>query len=236
MNDKTHGVLIIEDDFRIAEINRQFVEQTAGFKVLHEAKTRAEALAFLAGQADQISLVLLDAYIPDATGLELLWEIRRHYRHIDIVMVTAAKEVDTIQEALRGGVFDYLIKPTQSERMAHMLDRFLRERAWLEQKQEMSQEELDLALNRRQVPAPAEPAATAGGLPKGIDRLTLDTVLGTMAQASEPQTAVELAKAIGASRSTARRYLEYLVAQGKACAEQAYGEVGRPERRYRLNP
>ncbi|WP_445399769.1 response regulator [Zobellella sp. An-6] len=236
MNDKTHGVLIIEDDFRIAEINRQFVEQTAGFKVLHEAKTRAEALAFLAGQADQISLVLLDAYIPDATGLELLWEIRRHYRHIDIVMVTAAKEVDTIQEALRGGVFDYLIKPTQSERMAHMLDRFLRERAWLEQKQEMSQEELDLALNRRQVPAPAEPAATAGGLPKGIDRLTLDTVLGTMAQAREPQTAVELAKAIGASRSTARRYLEYLVAQGKACAEQAYGEVGRPERRYRLNP
>ena len=235
MNDKTHGVLIIEDDFRIAEINRQFVEQTPGFRVLHEAKTKAEALAFLAEQADRVSLVLLDAYIPDATGLELLWEIRRHYRHIDIVMVTAAKEVDTIQEALRGGVFDYLIKPTQSERMAHMLDRFLKERAWLEQKQEMSQEELDLALNRR--PAAAEPAPAGGGsLPKGIDRLTLDTVLSTMAQAREPQTAVDLAKAIGASRSTARRYLEYLVAQGKACAEQAYGEVGRPERRYRLNP
>ncbi|MBL1378119.1 response regulator [Zobellella iuensis] len=232
---KTHGVLIIEDDFRIAEINRQFVEQTAGFKVLHEAKTRAEALAFLAEHAGQINLVLLDAYIPDATGLELLWEIRRHYRHIDIVMVTAAKEVDTIQEALRGGVFDYLIKPTQSERMAHMLDRFLKERALLEQKQEMSQEELDRALNRH--PAVAEPPpAASGSLPKGIDRLTLDTVLGTMAQAREPQTAVDLAKAIGASRSTARRYLEYLVAQGKACAEQAYGEVGRPERRYRLNP
>lgn len=233
---KTHGVLIIEDDFRIAEINRQFVEQSAGFKVLHEARTKAEALAFLADCADQISLVLLDAYIPDATGLELLWEIRRLYRHIDIVMVTAAKEVDTIQEALRGGVFDYLIKPTQSERMAHMLSRFVQERALLEQKQEMSQEELDMALNRRPVvsePAPAPPGT--GTLPKGIDRLTLDTVVNTMAQTQAPQTAVELAKTIGASRSTARRYLEYLVAQGRACAEQAYGEVGRPERRYRLN-
>ncbi|GAA3526593.1 response regulator [Zobellella aerophila] len=230
---KQYGVLIVEDDFRIADINRQFVEQTPGFRVLHTAKTRAEALAFLGQQGGQVSLVLLDAYIPDATGLELLWEIRQHYRHIDIVMVTAAKEVDTIQEALRGGVFDYLIKPTQSERMAHMLSRFRQERTLLEQKQEMSQEELDQALNRHQT-TPAAPRAGGAVLPKGIDKLTLETVVGTMEQAGSPQTAVNLAKAIGASRSTARRYLEYLVAQGIACAEQDYGEVGRPERRYRL--
>ncbi|PSJ46811.1 response regulator [Zobellella taiwanensis] len=231
-----HGVLIVEDDFRISDINRQFVEHSPGFRVLGEARTRAEALAFLAGRGEEVSLILLDAYIPDATGLELLWEIRRLYRHIDIVMVTAAREVDTIQEALRGGVFDYLIKPTQQERMAHMLDRFLRERSWLEQKQEISQEELDQALNRRPAGRPQPAPAPAGALPKGIDKLTLDTVIATLVQARRPQTAVELAQAIGASRSTARRYLEFLVSRGEACAEQAYGEVGRPERRYRLSP
>lgn len=145
---KTFGVLIIEDDFRVAEINRQFIEQSPGFQVVGVVKSKAETEAFMAQHAESIDLVLLDAYIPDVNGLELLWSLRRDHKHLDIIMITAAKEVETIQEALRGGVFDYLIKPTESTRMAQTLERFATERALLQSHQELNQDELDAALSR----------------------------------------------------------------------------------------
>ncbi|SDM63720.1 two-component system, CitB family, response regulator CitT [Franzmannia pantelleriensis] len=234
MSEPIYGILIVEDDFRIADINRAFIEQSDGFEVVGMAKTGAEALAILEREAASIHLVLLDAYIPDVEGLELLWEMRRRHAHLDIVMITAAKEVETIAEALRGGVFDYLIKPTESERMAQMLRRFREERAALDHKAEMSQEELDRTLGRMRANADKPTAAGRTALPKGIDRLTLGAVVGALSEETGPLTAMQLATRIGASRSTARRYLEFLVSVDVARAELGYGDVGRPERRYRL--
>ncbi|SFX12465.1 response regulator [Marinospirillum alkaliphilum] len=229
MTNKNFGVLIIEDDFRIADINRQFIEQAKGFHVVARASCAQEALECLSGKAADIDLVLLDAYLPDVQGLELLWEIRRLYRHLEIVMVTAAKEVETIQEALRGGIFDYLIKPVEQERMQQMLQRFCDEHSFMALKQEVSQHELDQALRRS-----SKPSGDTRRLPKGIDRLTLDRLLEILQQHPGGMTALQLAEASGVSRSTARRYLEYLVAEQQLHAELDYGEVGRPERCYRL--
>lgn len=234
MSDPVYGVLIVEDDFRIADINRAFIEQSAGFEVVGTAKTGAEALEILAAESERIQLVLLDTYIPDVEGLELLWEIRRRHAQLEIVMITAAKEVETIAEALRGGVFDYLIKPTEGARMAQMLSRFRQERAVLHDKGEMSQEELDRSLARRRPLAPAPAAGARGALPKGIDRLTLGTVVTALEESGHAATAMQVAAVIGTSRSTARRYLEFLVSVEMARAELGYGDVGRPERRYRL--
>ncbi|PAU74275.1 response regulator [Halomonas salipaludis] len=234
MSEPVYGILIVEDDFRIADINRAFIERSDGFEVVGMAKTGAEAMAILARDASSIHLVLLDAYIPDVEGLELLWEMRRRHAHLDIVMITAAKEVETIAEALRGGVFDYLIKPTEGARMAQMLHRFRQERAALDHKAEMSQEELDRTLGRMRASTEKAPAASRTALPKGIDRLTLGAVVGALREEAGPLTAMQLATLIGASRSTARRYLEFLVSVDVARAELGYGDVGRPERRYRL--
>lgn len=232
MSEVEYGILIIEDDFRIAEIHRAFIEQSEGFHVVGMARTGAEARALLAEHGHEIELVLLDAYLPDVQELELLWTIRREYRHIDIVMITAAREVETISEALRGGVFDYLIKPTEASRMAQMLERFRRERAALAARGEMSQEELDRALARLR--PEAQPPSASRSLPKGIDRLTLATVTRALAQADTPLTAMQTARLMGASRSTARRYLEFLVSVQVVSAQLGYGDVGRPERRYHL--
>ncbi|MGJ7461072.1 response regulator [Halomonas sp. MA07-2] len=232
-----YGILIIEDDFRIAEIHRAFMEQSEGFRVVGMARSGAEAREWLARHAAQIQLVLLDAYLPDVEGLELLWLLRRDHLHIDVVMVTAAREVETISEALRGGVFDYLIKPAEAARMGQMLARFRRERAALAARGEMSQEELDRVLARVQPEAaPGGPAAEGPRrqLPKGIDRLTLRAVVAAVEEARAPLAAMQVAKAMGASRSTARRYLEFLVSVKVVSAELGYGDVGRPERRYRL--
>ncbi|TVU92115.1 response regulator [Vreelandella titanicae] len=236
MSDGQYGILVVEDDFRIADIHRAFIEQSDGFYVVGMARNGSEAKAIMAEQAASIHLILLDAYLPDVEGLELLWAIRRDYVHVDIVMVTAAREVETISEALRGGVFDYLIKPIEAARMTQMLTRFRREREALANRAEMNQDELDTVLARLQPgdPSRAKSHAQSQALPKGIDRLTLRRVIDALADASDSLTAMQMARTMGASRSTARRYLEFLVAEQAVSAELGYGDVGRPERRYRL--
>lgn len=230
-----YGILIVEDDFRIADIHKAFIERSDGFRVVGVAHNAADARALMAAHHASVDLVLLDAFLPDVEGLELLWALRRHYTRVDIVMVTAAKEVETISEALRGGVFDYLIKPIEAERMNRMLTRFRHEREAMANRDEMSQEELDQMLARLSPgAAPAPGGAGTAGLPKGIDRLTLNRVEQALCAEHASQTAMQVARAMGASRSTARRYLEFLVAEQRVVAELGYGDVGRPERRYRL--
>jgi CitB family two-component system response regulator CitT len=174
-------------------------------------------------------LVFLDVYLPDVEGLSLLWEIRRCYRQLDIVMMTAAKEVDTVEEALRAGVFDFLIKPVQADRLRNMLDRFVNRRRLSSEQRELNQEQLDQALGNLSSP----PGFQKRMLPKGVDALSLQTMLEALHKAQAPLTASEFALQTGTSRSTARRYLEYLVGTGDAQVEQVYGEVGRPQRLYR---
>ena len=236
MSDGQYGILVVEDDFRIADIHRAFIEQSDGFYVVGMARNGSEAKAIMAEQAASIHLILLDAYLPDVEGLELLWAIRRDYVHVDIVMVTAAREVETISEALRGGVFDYLIKPIEAVRMTQMLTRFRREREALANRAEMNQDELDSVLARLKPGEPlrAKSQTLSQALPKGIDRLTLRRVIDALADAPDSLTAMQMARIMGASRSTARRYLEFLVAEQAVSAELGYGDVGRPERRYRL--
>ncbi|MBR2512895.1 MAG: response regulator [Halomonas sp.] len=232
MSTAQYGILVVEDDFRIADIHKAFIEQSDGFYVVGMARNGSEAKALMAEHADAVQLILLDAYLPDVEGLELLWAIRRDYMHVDIVMVTAAREVETISEALRGGVFDYLIKPIEVSRMSQMLSRFRREREALANRVEMNQDELDQVLARLQ---PSEPPRSATrSLPKGVDRLTLRRVVDSLEAAQDSLTAMQVARTMGASRSTARRYLEFLVAEQAVNAELGYGDVGRPERRYRL--
>lgn len=232
MSEGQYGILVVEDDFRIADIHRAFIEQSEGFYVVGMARNGSEAKAIMAEHGPSIQLILLDAYLPDVEGLELLWALRRDYVHVDIVMVTAAREVDTISEALRGGVFDYLIKPIEAARMTQMLIRFKREREALANRDQMNQDELDHVLARLR---PGEaPRQKANVLPKGIDRLTLRRVIEALDEAPDALTAMQMARIMGASRSTARRYLEFLVAEQSVSAELGYGDVGRPERRYRL--
>lgn len=93
-------VFIIEDDFRIAEIHKKYIEQIPGFLVVGTAKTGEEALAFLAETKKYPSLIVLDVYIPDTEHLELFWQLKRLYCEIDIMIISAANEVTTISQAL----------------------------------------------------------------------------------------------------------------------------------------
>lgn len=221
-------VLIVEDDLRIMDINRRFVSKIDGFEVIATATNGAEAkeqLAFI-----EPHLVLLDVYLPDMLGTELVWHIRQHHRSVDIMMITAAKEIEMVQEALRGGVFDYIVKPLVFERFRERLESYRKHVLRTREMGEVDQEDIDQILMRHLVFGKPREVR----LPKGIDLLTLEKVLEAIKQTKDKGvSAEEISKEIGTSRTTARRYLEYLVVEKKARADLIYGTVGRPERKYR---
>jgi response regulator of citrate/malate metabolism len=230
MDDRIH-VMIIEDDFRIAAINSKYVERQAGFAVQYCAKTGEEALRFLSECAHRPDLILLDIYIPDTEGLDLFWQLRTAYRDIDLIIVSAAAEAKTIEAALRGGIFDYIIKPADVERFAQTLTRYRQQRELLASRELLTQAEADTLTGGK--PAAASSDEYNEILPKGIDPITLDEVTRLLqTRVAEGITAVDLSGKIGTSRSTARRYLEYLVSVKKVRATLKYGTVGRPERKY----
>ena len=207
---ETIQVLIVEDDFRIADINRQFVERVKGFAVLDVVKTSEEALTYLRGTSTLPQLILLDVYIPDSEGLSLFWKLRQEFNEVDVIMVTAAKEVATIAETLRGGIFDYIVKPVDFNRFEQTLTRFNVQKQLLREKEELDQQEIDLLTGAQA--AVSQEKGNEGKLPKGIDQITLNKIKIVLQQSSDSGlTALDAGNKVGVSRSTARRYLEYLV-------------------------
>jgi two-component system, CitB family, response regulator len=220
-------VVIAEDDPRIAEIQKRFLERMPGFQLvgiahgLQETRDLVEIL--------QPQLLLLDVQFPTGTGLELLQEIRSQHTDLDVILVTAAKEVNTLREALHCGVFDYILKPLVFERLTESLENYQRHLNRLSSLESVAQQDVDTLLPRSQ-PGPHSSDQTR--LPKGIDVLTLDKVRVVISKADRDYSAEEVGREIGASRATARRYLEYLISTHEVGAEVNYGTVGRPERRY----
>lgn len=224
-------VLIIEDDFRIAEINRKYVERVEGYTVSEVVKTGEEALVYLEKCTSRPQLILLDIYIPDVNGMALLWQIRHKYHDIDIITITAANETLSIEEALRGGVFDYIVKPVDADRFAQSLKRYKRCREYFAAKETFDQEAIDSIIGLNHLSF--YNSNTNTNLPKGIDPITLKDITNFLKSIKgKGITAVELSKQIGTSRSTTRRYLEYLVSMNEVSTTLIYGSVGRPERQY----
>ncbi|HEY4454722.1 MAG TPA: DUF977 family protein [Pseudonocardiaceae bacterium] len=75
----------------------------------------------------------------------------------------------------------------------------------------------------------------SGTPPKGISEITLNRVIGVVAGAGQDEvSAADVARSTGMSAVTARRYLRFLAAIGRASVACRYGKVGAPERLYRL--
>lgn len=219
-------VLIVEDDPRIAEIHRHFTEKVTHFSVCGIAGTLEDAEKM--NELLQPDLILLDLYFPEGLGTDILWKIRSRHQATDIILITAAKELDPLQQAMRGGVFDYILKPVMFPRFEEALKRYYLHRNRMANETALDQQEIDRLLHPYKDVSPGE-----SELPKGIDPLTLKKI-STVFEQPHPDgfSAEEVGSRIGASRTTARRYLEYLTAGGQLSAELIYGAVGRPERKY----
>lgn len=222
-----YKVIIVEDDFKIADINKSFVEQIEGFSVVGIALNGKTYIQLLEQQ--EPDLVLLDVYIPDISGEELLLYTKRNYPKTDVIMITAAKEVKTLEFFLQQGIFDYLVKPVHADRIYKSLKKYKWYKEKLAKEEELNQKDIDEIMDKS-----IQRMENTEKYPKGIDPLTLERVKGFFSQELKDFTAEEAGKELGISRSTARRYLDYLVTRGELNADLRYGTVGRPERIYRL--
>ncbi|MEU3983115.1 response regulator [Streptomyces sp. NPDC026672] len=222
-------VLVVDDDFRVAEINARYVEKVPGFRVAARAHSAAQALA--AVEREAIDLVLLDQYLPDRTGLDLIHRMREQGHGTDVIMITAAGDVTTVQKAMRMGALHYLVKPFTFAALRTRLDSYAALRRTVDRvggRGLAGQEQVDRIFGAlRTAPPPSSP-----GLPSGHSEPTTDLICGVLHRSDEPLSAHEVAARTGLSRSTAQRYLRHLEQAGRLRLTLKYGDTGRPEHRY----
>lgn len=218
--------VIAEDDFRVAAIHEKFLGSFQEIDVVGKALNGKETIELL--EKHDPDLLLLDVYMPDQLGTELLPIIRGRFPNIDIIMITAATDKEILMKALHYGVDQYLIKPVKMELFHQTIEEYLKKSQLIESKDEVDQEFVN-KLFKKATPSNETKEST---LPKGIDEITLVKVTNVLKSNSSGLSAEQVSDQIGASRTTARRYLEYLITVKECKAEVVYGVVGRPERRY----
>lgn len=217
-------VMIVDDDPMIAEFNRRYVEAVKGFKVEVGVHSANEALKIL--DKVEIDLILLDIFMPGMNGLELLMKIRRIGKGVDVIVITAACDSHHIKKALQFGAVDYIIKPFAFERLKAALLAYKGMANLMEEQERVSQVELDQCLLYKEQPAVIE-------IPKGVDKKTLTVIWEKIQQLEQNLFSTEeMAKYIGVSRISMRKYLEFLRKIGALKLELIYGTVGRPIYKY----
>lgn len=225
-NRATISTLVVDDDFMVADIHRRLVERDRRFGVCAVAHTAADAMRLV--KEHQPGLILLDIYLPDRSGLEVLRALRSIDADCDVVVISAANDLATIRSVMRLGGVHFLVKPFDSDSLIAVLDRVAAMRASTSRldRKIVTQADVDRAYAAMR-PAPG------GALPKGFSAVTQQLVLKALHDDVE-QSAVEVAESTGISRVSARRYLELLVDNGQAELRLRYGVTGRPEHQYRL--
>lgn len=217
-----YTVVIVEDDPIITELNRRYAEKDGRFTVTRTFSAPRQALDWMTRHPTD--LVILDFYMPQMNGLELLRSIRAAGVASDVIMITAANDAATVEALTRLGIVDYLVKPFAYERFCRALEEFCRRRAAM-RAGSLDQSALDSLMH----------AAPPAPLPKGMQAQTQERVLACLrADPARPHTCEAIAEASGLSVVTVRRYMSYLAQQGMVAGDMDYGTGGRPCLVYRL--
>lgn len=221
-----YKVLIVEDDPMVAMINEQYIRRNKNFEIIGKCGDGASAIAFL--ENNPADLLILDVYMPKMNGLETLRRIRNSHIHVDAIMVTAANDRASLEEALHLGVVDYLVKPFTFDRFQIALEKYIAQNSALRDLDTLNQKSIDHIIDN------ARPKSE-GQLPKGIQEKTLGIILEYLrAHTGEWFTGDEIAESIGLTGVTVRRYMNYLAESGRVSGEMDYETGGRPCMRYRV--
>ena len=215
-------VLVVEDDELSAQAHADYVRRTAGFELVAVARSAGEAARLL--RSDRaVDLVLLDMHLPDGHGLGLLQTVRAEGHACDVIAVTAARDVDVVKRAVSQGVVLYLLKPFTYAAFRNKLEQYADYRRRLDDSDSaVGQEDVDRMLGVLRT-------SSLSALPKGMSAATLRDITAALRGSPEARSASEVATSVGASRVTARRYLEYLAAERMVQRGVRYGGSGRPE-------
>ncbi len=217
--------LVVDDDFRVAAIHAAYVARIDGFEVVAEAHTAAEAV----DAVDRLrpDLMLLDLYLPDEHGLKLVARLRDgHHPPVDVIVVTAAKDADSVRVAMQSGALHYLLKPFSFPVLRDKLLSYAQMRTRLGALRHADQRTVDRVFGALRAPD------QLAGM-KGRSVHTLEAVEQLLSETGEDLSAAEVAERTGMSRATAQRYLSHLHEVGRVEIRLRYGSGGRPEHGYR---
>lgn len=207
-------VLVVDDDFRVAQIHADVVTATRGFEVVGTARTVAEARELIATR--QPDLLLADVYLPDGNGIDLV-----RASGMDAFVLSAATEPATVRCALAAGVHAYLVKPFTRQSLTERLDRFARYRRIVDTPHALNQKDIDKALSLMH--GSTRPSSAGGS---ATEQLVLDAL------GDGERSAAEVAELSGVSRATAQRRLAAMAGRGVVTVRLKYGQSGRPEHLY----
>lgn len=218
-------VLIVDDDFKVAGIHREFVGLLRGFEVIGEAYTAASAQAMVESQRPD--LILLDMYLPDASGLDVMRHLARGApTPPDVIAVTAAKDVQTLQAAVRLGALQYVVKPFTISLLHEKLTNYLAWRQLSGRAAVPDQHTVDRLVGSLRA------GTESKAVPKGLAEETLNMIEQVLRTSGQEMSAEDVAAEAGVSRVTARRYLDYLRKMDRIQMRSRYGSSGRPQHLY----
>lgn len=215
--------VIVEDDLMVASINQQFALKTPGVNVIATFHNGKDALAFL--NKTKVDLLLLDFYMPEITGLELLSRLRSEGNDVDVIMITAANDAGHINEALHLGIVDYLVKPFKYERFSEAMDKYILRKTVMKKGMKFTQKDIDQLIHLQK---PSKQSKEMD-LQKGLQRQTLDKIRACLSQhRGEYLTSEQIASEAELSKVTVRRYMNYLIEQNEITSIVDYSTGGRP--------
>ncbi|MGM9684475.1 MAG: response regulator [Eubacteriales bacterium] len=221
-----YKVLIVEDDPMVAMINEQYVNRNKDFKVVGKCSDGKSALAFL--EKNEVDLLVLDVYMPHMDGLETLRAIRNHKITVDAIMVTAANDRKSLKEAMQLGIVDYLVKPFTFERFQTALEKYAAQNNALRDLDMLNQTSIDHIIDNTRKKEEL--------YPKGIQEKTLQLILEYLKENKGVWlTGDEIARKIGLTGVTVRRYMNYLAEAGRVVGRMNYETGGRPCMKYRVD-
>ncbi len=219
------NVVVVEDDPMVAEINKEFVESIPEFKIAGQASNGLDGLKLI--EILKPDLIIVDIFMPEMNGLEFIKTIRNRGIKVDAIVISASDQPLHIQECMRLGIVDYLIKPFKKERLDYSLTNYIKTRYNIDKLKKVTQNDIDNIISKKT-------KQYSNRLPKGLTQITLNKIEYCLNNNKHLHSAEEIAIEVGVSRVTTHRYLEYLHSIGKVSIDVVYGDVGRPVKKYML--
>jgi len=115
-------VLMVDDDPQIL-LSSSLILRSAGVRNVVTMSDSTIVQSYLA--AHSVSVVILDLSMPRISGCELLSMISEDHPHIPVIIMSGVNELETAVTCMRGGAFDYLLKPVDKSRFVGCVRRAL---------------------------------------------------------------------------------------------------------------
>ena len=127
-NGHSYSILIVDDEKGVRESLRMVLQDSYD---LHLAKSGMEALRIF--ESRSIDIVLLDIMLPDIDGRHLIQDFKQIDDTVDIIMVSAVKDLQSGIDAIKSGAHDYLVKPFEVDNVKTVIARAIKKKKLLKE-------------------------------------------------------------------------------------------------------